>query len=457
MISKIACLVLGDEVISTHVLAHMISDVSKIRHGLVYSDIRPRDRQNFSSCQKICREDVFRVLATLEDSLPNTKATVVYLKLIRSVILAYHEKGTSLTDRLYHAWISVFLCRLWRAWLTTQSKDKLNKRFRRQLSELRNALPPHLKAKVKSPNPERKKVKQIFTITNPCFFSIEINAHSLTFLYLLAIDGQIPFDSLGIDLLSSQSCESLFRSARAMSGVQSSIVNFTVSQFLRRSDKISVLQSIKTEHQHSSSGTSLRFPKHHKHGKSPDVSSSESDPSYASLRQTDIEKIVNKAFADASDMIQPLVGGNHREDKEIWTMEGLSQSTIEYFDVSKRRSRPPRMRFDDEAEESDPEEDDEDESDESSHGEEFDDEIDNGEDDDEEEFPQVTLDSSDVSYEGMRIKESIDPSESKQYFKVRRANGAGYAFLHKQTACWILSGDKPVLSSDRLTRVMQAK
>ena len=456
MISKIACLVLGDEVISTYVLAHMISNVSKIRHGLVYSDIRPRDRQNFSSCQKICREDVFRELATLEDSLPNTKATTVYLQLIRSVILAYHEKATSLTDRLYRAWLSVFICRFWRVWLTTQYKDKLNKRFHCQFSALLNVLPPHLPAKAKSPNPERKKTKQIFTFTNPCFFSIEINAHSLTFLHLLAIDGQIPFDSLAIDLFSSQTCESLFRSARAMSGVQSSIVNFTVSQFLRRSDKISVLQSIKTEHQHSPSGASLRFPTRHKHGQSSDVRSSGSAPSYASLRQADIEKIVSQAFADASDMIQPLPEGNHREHKEIWTMEDLSQSTIEYFDVSKRRSRPPRMLFYDESEESDPEEDDADESGENSGGEEFDDGNDN-DDDDEEEFPQVTLDSSDVSYEGMRIKESINPSESKQYFKVRRANGAGYVFLHKQTACWILFGDKPVLSSDRLSRVMQGK
>ena len=70
-----------------------------------------------------------------------------------------------------------------------------------------------------TPESSAKRTKQLFTITHPASFSIDINAHLLTHLVLLAIYGQIPFDALSIRRLNSQSCESEFRSARAMSGV----------------------------------------------------------------------------------------------------------------------------------------------------------------------------------------------------------------------------------------------
>jgi hypothetical protein len=73
-------------------------------------------------------------------------------------------------------------------------------------------------------------------------------------------------ESLQIFLFNSQGCESTFRSARSMSGASSSIVNFSVTQFLRRAQKLSVLNRIKSEGETNSScdTTSLRFPKHHK-------------------------------------------------------------------------------------------------------------------------------------------------------------------------------------------------
>jgi hypothetical protein len=306
LLSKTACLLFGDEVISNLILTHIITTTSKIRHGLVHSDVRPRDRQNFSSCQKICQEDVFKILETMDGVIPNTKGIYVYLKLIECIIIAYCEKNILLTDRIHYAWLSVFICRFWRTWLNTQSKTTLDKTFSAQFATLIASLSSQCSMNITIPNPsEKKKTKQNFTITNPSLLSIEINAHSLTYLVLLAIDGQLPFEALSIEILSSQSCESAFRSARAMSGVSSNIVNFTVLDFLRRADKISALQSIKTEHEYSSG---LRFPKHHKHGKATSVpSSSSSTFTYSSLRQVDIKTIVEGAFAAAYELIEPLI------------------------------------------------------------------------------------------------------------------------------------------------------
>lgn len=426
----------------------MISTTSKVRHGLVHSDIHPRDKQNFSSCQKICHDDVLRVLKTLEDSLPNTKGMCVYLQLIRSVILAYHATTTPLTDRLYYAWLSTFICRIWRAWLDYQSKEKLDGQYRQQFSVLLKRLPAQLNEKIKRPNPGNKNTKRIFTITNPCLFSIEINAHSLTFLILLAIDGQLAFDALTIDLFSSQSCENLFRSARAMSGVSSNIVNFTASQFLRRSDKINALLSIKTEHENSSCDTSLRFPKHHKHGKASATTCSRPDLSHSSLQHADVERIVTKAYNTACDMFSSVLHGNTAKRGGIWTMKDLSESTAKHLNILQRRVRSSQKSSDKESEESDSDENDG----------QFDDGYSEHQGSDEEQtIDEVILDSSDTAFEGMRVKQSIDSSQMKSYFKVQREDGTGDMFLHKQTACWLLSSEKPFLSSDRLTRVTQGK
>lgn len=62
-----------------------------------------------------------------------------------------------------------------------------------------------------------------------------------------------------------------------------------------------------------------------------------------------------------------------------------------------------------------------------------------------------------TTFKGVRVSESIDPSKDNCFFKVRRENDSQQLFLHKQTACWLLSEDKTSLSSDRLSRVMQSK
>jgi len=387
----------------------------------------------------------------MDGIIPNTKGIYAYLRLIECIILAYCEKNISLTDRLHYAWLSVFICRFWRAWLSTQYKQTLEKRFSTQLATLLTSLSSQWPTKISTPKPPKKKTRSNFTITNPSLFSVEINAHSLTYLVLLAIDGQLPFDALSIQLLSSQSCENFFRSARAMSGVSSNIVNFTVLDFLRRADKISAHQSIKTEHEHSSS---LRFPKHHKHGKATSGSSSSSTFNYSSLRQSDIEAIVQGAFTAAYELIEPLIGAHILKKSKFKTMTNLSKFTIKYFETLKLKnpSSQPQQLFSDSSKESNNE--DEEESDDEDEEES---DIEDEEEEEEEGLPHVLLDSSGASFKGMRVKESIEPTQSNSFFKVRRENDTADVYIHKQTACWILTNEKFSLSSDRLKRVTQTK
>ena len=54
----------------------------------------------------------------------------------------------------------------------------------------------------------------------------------------------------------------------------------------------------------------------------------------------------------------------------------------------------------------------------------------------------------------MRIRNSIDNNLTDSYFRVLINNTEKY--IHKQTACWMLTENNIRLSSDRLPRVIDA-
>ena len=104
MLSPTAEMGIGNQRISLDILLALISTSNKVKHGLVKSDIYPHDKQNFASCEKISNNSVISML----EEIPNSLATRLYLKLIQSIIIAYIDKVTSISDRLYHAWFTVF-------------------------------------------------------------------------------------------------------------------------------------------------------------------------------------------------------------------------------------------------------------------------------------------------------------------------------------------------------------
>lgn len=69
-------MLLGDKLIHIDYLFQLIESSSKINHNLVKSDIIPKDRQNYSSCEKMSSKLVIDALV----SIPNSRGTRIYLE-----------------------------------------------------------------------------------------------------------------------------------------------------------------------------------------------------------------------------------------------------------------------------------------------------------------------------------------------------------------------------------------
>ncbi|CAF5201026.1 unnamed protein product [Rotaria magnacalcarata] len=57
------------------------------------------------------------------------------------------------------------------------------------------------------------------------------------------------------------------------------------------------------------------------------------------------------------------------------------------------------------------------------------------------------------NFNGIRILDNINPELKRSYFKVKMNESIKY--VHKQSACWLLSNNITKLSNGRLSRVMQ--
>ncbi|CAF3344806.1 unnamed protein product [Rotaria sp. Silwood2] len=353
----------------------------------------------------------------------------MYLRLLRSVMIAYIDKETSSIDRLYHAWFSVFVCRWWYIWLQNISKDDLYN----TIYELNHI----------AVNQKRITSKKQFYITDNAYYSMEINAHQLTYIALLVIEKKLPLEAMNIYLFSSQTCEGIFRSCRSMSGTFSSVVNFSVQEFLNRAQKLAVLHKIKSESEFGSNGLTLHFPKHHKQGKRLKTSTATVPDSY-SLNIELIEKVVSRAFTDATDLLSSFQIENNLDEKNITNMDQLGDSIQNAL-----RIRTNTMDFSELFEETKDEM-----SDSGSNTDSEDQESDR------KEFETSNMDSDGIENDlqdgkmpGMRVLDRVCPELAKTYFKVEIDDKT--KFIHKQTACWFLTENKAWLSNDRLVRIMQ--
>ncbi|CAF3996865.1 unnamed protein product, partial [Rotaria sp. Silwood1] len=59
-----------------------------------------------------------------------------------------------------------------------------------------------------------------------------------------------------------------------------------------------------------------------------------------------------------------------------------------------------------------------------------------------------------MNFNGIRIFDSINPALKSSHFQVQINNKP--KFIHKQTACWLLTDKASRLSADRLSRVIEA-
>ncbi|CAF3986089.1 unnamed protein product [Rotaria sp. Silwood2] len=297
LLSKNAKLKMGSYNVSIIHLHQLIKTTNKIDHNLCKSDLNIRDRQNFSSCQRISDDKVLIMLSFNEQY----KATYNYLLLLNLLIMAYTNRQVSLLTRIYYAWIVLFFVRLWRLWLY------LTKRKR------------------KSTTKNKTSSDQYFFITSNALLSIEINAHCLIYIYLLIEQKFVP-ESLAdsIHIFSSQPCESVFRDARALSGVYSTQINFTMKQFLKRVNKLNALTELK-QLELTNKIEKIYFPIHHKIKRLTNQSGLNITDEITDFNSSNIEKIIVQAYEAAQDMAVSVGMSKDLIKYDLFDMEQSSQ------------------------------------------------------------------------------------------------------------------------------------
>ena len=75
LLSSGATMLMGDQVITIGHLLQLIEFSSKLNHNLIKSDVIPKDRRNYSSCEKISSDACFNAL----EAVMHSGATQVYL------------------------------------------------------------------------------------------------------------------------------------------------------------------------------------------------------------------------------------------------------------------------------------------------------------------------------------------------------------------------------------------
>ncbi|CAF4316655.1 unnamed protein product, partial [Rotaria sp. Silwood2] len=421
LLSSTAQLCIGEQIITIEHLQDIIDNdqYTKLDHNLIRTDLNPKDRQNYRSCERLASDDVLNLLKMNT----NTQGTFVYLQLLQLIIIAYIEPTTPLKTRLKSAWITVFVCRLWLAWL----KKKI---FKNQSSTSIN--------------------KDTHFITRTAYLSVELNAHNLLYLILLVQQQQLPKESLHIFLFNSQSCEGMFRNARSLSGAYSTIVNFTTHDFLRRVAKLSLLNQIKCDELTNQSGEHISFPIHHKR---------KADNALPVIQELDdvdyldIEQVILESYEASIELIENLGIATSLKKHQIYKLEKLSKFMFNELNSKSRvsDSLTGTINIDDDmSSESD------DNEYENNNGE--DNDYNNSSDEDEDaasdnEENVERIQSVKTIFSGTRIKDKINPDLANSYFRVKINDTT--KFLHKQSAVWLLTDKNDRLSTDRLSRVME--
>ena len=200
-------------------------------------------------------------------SIPDAKGTVVYLKIMKSITDTFLDKSLECLVRVEKAWYNcVFFLRYWRQWVLLCPEYNLSDNF----------------------------------ITCNTYTCVELNAHSLI-VYILSLQAVYASDSNSFLpwILGSQCCEKVFRSARSMSSVFSTVINFGILGLLQRLHRLHVQGILESE----SEETEIRYPESHKRKEG---YSNTVYHNVASISLEDISKSVDKALDDAKKSIDEL-------------------------------------------------------------------------------------------------------------------------------------------------------
>ena len=275
-------------------------------------------------------------------------------------------------------------------------------------------------------------------------------------MVFLVIDGKLPIEALNTYLFTSQPCENMLCIARSLSGPYSSITNFSVRTFLTRCEKISIIKSLKT-HEGQDEKYHLDFPQHHKSEKyAHDYATRIAEQ--LSLTYHDLERIIDDTFTSAKNYVEFLKVEATLIRRNIHSLSELSRYVKTH--LSKSSSRLIDHIRDDgsgiEDYESDAtsdtdEEKEEDGDEDSTHdnngevsGNYEDDNVDNENKEIKDEEYNLLADDlmhlGQNNFQGCRIYDKVSSKRASNFFRVRI--GDSTKNIHKQTACWLLTGEK---------------
>ncbi|CAF0961057.1 unnamed protein product [Rotaria sordida] len=277
VLSKHVQLKMGLYKVSIKHLYDLIKNTNKMDHNLSKSDLNIHDKQNFISCQRISSDSVLNLLMINDQ----WKATYNYMLILNLLIMTYTQSKISLLNRVFYAWIVVFYVRLWRIWL------RITKKIRKSSVKI-----------------NKKSNEQSYFITSNALISLELNAHSLIYLYLLIEHDILPQSVAdNVHLFSSQHCENIFRDARSLSGIYSTRINFTIKQFLKRIDKLNALTELK-QFELTNEYDKIIFPVHHKVKRLIDDTGSKINEKNIYFHVDYVEEIIFKAYEVAQQMAE---------------------------------------------------------------------------------------------------------------------------------------------------------
>lgn len=177
-------------------------------HQLVIGDIMVQDKMNVKSVLKLIIPEVSDLLEQYYGE--ETKALVMYLKMMRFVYQAFEEKAENIKERLKKISYATFFLRIWKNMERSYNFVSLN-----------------------------------------AYTCVEINFHMIIDVYRKLRDS----NSLQYFLpwkFSSQTCEEFFRTARSFTSTESTVINFTTNQFMHRVKRIQTVTDIKNCYEESS-------------------------------------------------------------------------------------------------------------------------------------------------------------------------------------------------------------
>lgn len=196
---------MGSKQVSITHLKLLIRTIGKEIHGLVQSDICPQDRQNYISFEKITHD---RVLKALEENIPDSEATVMYLKLSKNMIQAFNDVDMEPLKRVYLIWHALIYFRAWRKWIQ-KNKYHTENNF----------------------------------ISSNAFTCIELNAYGILHLICKFRDSNRS-DLFLPALFNSQPCEHTFRQFRSMTTANWTKINFSMLEVLQMISRIEMQNNI---------------------------------------------------------------------------------------------------------------------------------------------------------------------------------------------------------------------